>query len=173
METLTKKLNKNPIKSDTKSLSYLKISLDDLLTTYLTTTAKFTTSFFITDLRIFVGIVSTFCAVLVLYFSLYTEFSFYKPYATVLLLTYFLSNFLLEAYFFFFKNPVYVGKNKSGKKVRVFSQVNMPKTVYVLEYVVDKVVKRKEIEMTEVFGDKGTLFHEICFKKFDELFGVE
>ncbi|KCZ75509.1 hypothetical protein H311_03512 [Anncaliia algerae PRA109] len=173
MESLKQKLSKNPIKSDLRSLLDLKIILDDLLSSYLTATNKFTRSYFLVDLRIAIGIISTICSLVVVYFSLYHEFVFYKPYVTWLLSIYFGLNISLECYFYFFKNPVFSGRNKKSKTIKVFTAIKSPDTKYYIDYYNDKVKKSHTIEMTEVFGDKGTLFHEKCFEIFDDIFDIK
>ncbi|KAL0265693.1 UNVERIFIED_CONTAM: hypothetical protein PYX00_011407 [Menopon gallinae] len=129
--SLLKTYAKTPVKSEIFQLRALKITLDDVLKRYLTTVLGWKQCHTISDIRIFVGLVSIVSAAITLYLSLNVDFSVYKPFVVVLLSVYFALNVLLEIFLFIFPEPVFKGE-KNGSVIVVKSDVKEPHPIYTL-----------------------------------------
>lgn len=172
MDKLLRKYERTPIKSEIASLSPIKVTLDDVLITYLRTEMQYKQDFMVTDARIVIGLVSTGLAILLTYLSLNKEFKEYKIMACYILAAYFLINGIAEILIRIVnKGSVFKGRNENGF-INVVTNIGAPDTNYVvMVYKDDKVIPEKyNNNVCDLFDEDGMLLHEIYLKEIDAFF---
>lgn len=171
MNSLLKTYSKSPVKSEIFHLRALKITLDDVLKRYLTKVLGWRQHHVVTDIRIFVGLLSIASAAITLYLSLYVDFVAYKPYVVVLLSVYFVLNIALEVFLFFFPEPVFKGE-KNGTLLVVKSEVNEPHPIYTLMIFRggEKVPAKYTKSVYDLFYSNGVLIHDEYLRDIEALF---
>lgn len=171
MNNLLKIYAKAPVKSEINQLRALKITLDDVLKRYLTNVLKWKQHHVVTDVRIFVGLISIISAAITLYFSLYVDFVVYKPYVAVLLAVYFVLNIALEVFLFFFPEPVFKGE-KDGAFLVVKSEIKEPYPIYtlILHRDGEKVPTKYTKSVYDLFYSNGILIHDEYLRDIEALF---
>lgn len=171
MNSLLKIYAKAPVKSEIHHLRALKITLDDVLKRYLTKALGWKQLHIVTDIRIFVGLVSIVSAAITLYLSLYVDFVAYKPYVVVLLALYFALNIALEVFLFFFPEPVFKGE-KDGALLVVKSEIKEPYPIYtlILHRDGEKVPTKYTKSVYDLFYSNGVLIHDEYLQDIEALF---
>eukprot|EP00866_Antonospora_locustae_P000768 jgi/Antlo1/768/598 len=171
MNSLLKAYTKSPVKSEVLHLRALKITLDDVLKRYLTKVLGWKQHHFVTDIRIFVGLVSIITAAITLCLSLYIDFVVYKPYVAVLLSLYFSLNIALEIVLFLFPEPVFKGE-KDGSLLVVRSEIKEPHPMYTIMLFRDggKVPTKYTKSVYDLFYSDGVLIHEEYLRDIETLF---
>lgn len=161
---------RRPVRGDINRLKSLKITLDDVLKTYLTASAKWEQNHVVSDVKILIGLVSIASTGIIVYMSLFMDFAVYKPYAIMLLSLYFALNIILEVFLFFWPEPVFKGtKGKSRLVVR--SEVKSPHPVYTLTLYRDgsPVPIKYAKSFYDLFYSNGVLAHEEYLKDIEAL----
>jgi hypothetical protein len=126
-------------------------------------------SYILTDVRIFVGLLSTIFGAVLAYLSVTRDYSEYRTVAVCFVSIYFVLNLTLEVILRFFnKRLIFSGKGIGGC-IKVKSSVLSPDTKYVLSvYKNEKKVPREIIlDFCELFDREGVLLHERFLERLD------
>lgn len=171
MNRLMKAYSEKPVKGDIFRLRSLKVTLDDILKQYLTSVLGLKQHYLMSDIKISIGIISIVSAGILVYMSMNIDFIVYKPYAIIILVLYFTSNLLLEAYLLFFPEPTFKGK-KGEVSLVVRSEVKSPHPIYILKVCSgkSKIPKKYTKSLYDLFYSDGILLHEKYLSDLEELF---
>ncbi|EJW03680.1 hypothetical protein EDEG_00168 [Edhazardia aedis USNM 41457] len=169
MDKLIKKYDRKPIKCDLTSLTPIKLTLDDVLGEYLRVEMKYKQSHLFTDLRIFVGLVSTIMSVYLTYLSMNKEFKEYKYICFVIVGVFAVLNGLLELILrVFARGTIFSGK-KEDERICVYSNISRADTNYiVMVYKDGKLIPDKyNKDVRDLFDEDGMLLHKLFIEELN------
>ncbi|TBU06214.1 putative Spc25 microsomal signal peptidase [Hamiltosporidium magnivora] len=173
MEQLKKKFSRNPIKAEIYKLSDIKVALDDLLYQFLKYEMKYKQCNFVSNLRIFIGMISVIITVIIAYLSVNQDFKDYKQLCVAGVTTYFLINFLGDFIIRITGCSKYIfmgGSKEENFKISSFTDVENA-TYNLLIYKDAIEVPRKYVKkVNQLFYKDGAMIHEIFLEDLKNLF---